>query len=77
MGKRIDIDRQNSLEPIRMEYRKTKIEKLGFKITEQTDKYLKFQFKGSEIIYYPYSGWHSGKTIKDGRGIKFLLEQLK
>lgn len=74
---RLNIDRQNSLEPIRIEYSKVKIEKLGFKIINQTDKFLQFIFKGSIVTYYPYSGWHTGKTIKDGRGIKFLLNQIK
>jgi len=31
---------------------------------------------GSTINFFPYSGWHSGKSIEDGRGFKNLLKQL-
>jgi len=33
--------------------------------------------KGSLVLYFPYSGWASGKTIKAGRGLKNLLSQIK
>ena len=29
------------------------------------------------INFFPFSGWFSGKKIKDGRGIENLINQLK
>jgi hypothetical protein len=34
-------------------------------------------FKNELVKFFPYSGWHTGKSIVDGRGIKKLLAQLK
>ena len=74
---RLNIERQNKLEPQRMDYAQAQIEKLGYKVDRVSDNQLRFEFKGSTINYYPYSGWASGATIKDGRGIKNLLKQIK
>lgn len=73
---RLNIERQKELEPKRFEYAKTKITELGFIITFEDETRLEFLFKGEKIMLYPYSGWHTGKTIKDGRGIEKLLKQL-
>lgn len=32
---------------------------------------------GHAVMHYPFTGWHTGKSIKDGRGIQNLLKQLK
>jgi hypothetical protein len=76
MGKRLNQERQEKLEPLRMLRAKNELEKLGFKIEQRGKTLLTFQYKGSTIQYYPYSGWATGKTIKDGRGLKHLLNQL-
>ena len=34
-------------------------------------------FDNEKVKFFPYSGWHTGKSIKDGRGIENLLKQLK
>ncbi len=73
---RLDIDRQNNLEPKRMLYAKSELEKLGYNVEVESNFLLKFMHKDSEIQLFPYSGWHSGKTIKDGRGLNKLLKQL-
>ena len=73
---RLNTERQKELEPKRVEFAKLKIEGLGFKITFICDNLITFDFKGSKVQFYPYSGWHTGKTIKDGRGIDNLLKQL-
>lgn len=31
---------------------------------------------GSNIKYFPYSKWATGKAIKDGRGLHNLLKQI-
>jgi len=74
---RLDIERQNKLEPIRVKHAKGRIIALGYKITWDGDNRLDFLFKGNTISYYPYSGWASGKGIKDGRGLNNLLNQIK
>lgn len=74
---RLDIERQNKLEPIRLRTAINEIQKLGLTILNCTDKMIEFKYKGSNIKYYPYSGWATGKTIQDGRGLKNLIKQLK
>lgn len=74
---RLDIERKYELEPKRMIYAKQQIEALGFKITYEDKTKINFWFKGSAVHFYPYSGWATGKTIKDGRGLENLLKQLK
>lgn len=74
---RLNTERQNKLEPIRMRTAINEIQRLGLKITNCTDKMIEFEYKGHSIKYFPYSGWATGKTIKDGRGLDNLLKQLK
>lgn len=74
--KRLNQDRQNKLQPIRMDFAKTKISALGYTI-ESDDTKLWFTSKGERVTYFPYSGWASGKSIQDGRGIYKLLEQIQ
>lgn len=74
---RLDIDRQIELEPKRIEYCRGRLESLGFKVETTNSNELRFEFKGHIIKLFPYSGWASGKTIVDGRGINELLNQLK
>ena len=59
-------------------YATNKITELGYacKWVEQS-KCLQFDFKGSLVRFFPYTGWFSGKTIKDGRGLNNLLKQMK
>lgn len=74
---RLNIDRQNKLEPIRLQKAIMEITNLGLKITSITQKMIEFEFKGHTVRFYPYSGWATGKTIKDGRGLNNLIKQLK
>lgn len=74
---RLDIERQNKLEPIRLRTAINEIQKLGLRIDNCTDKMIEFEYKGHSIKYFPYSGWATGKTIKDGRGLMNLINQLK
>ena len=74
---RLNQERQSRLEPTRMATAKEAIEKLGFEVREAGDTQLVFSHKGNTIRYFPYSGWATGWSIKDGRGLKSLLKQLK
>lgn len=76
MAKRLDLDRQLELEPKRMAYAKQQIEARGYNVVEISSTQLQFKFMGHDINFFPYSGWASGSTIKDGRGLKKLLRQL-
>ena len=73
MSNRLDQERESELQPKRMEYAKAEISKLGFKYIAD-DTTICFQFNGHQVKLFPYSGWHTGKTIKDGRGLKRLLD---
>lgn len=74
---RLDIERQNKLEPIRLRTAINEIQKLGLTILNCTDKMIEFEYKEHSIKYFPYSVWATGKTIQDGRGLKNLIKQLK
>lgn len=74
---RLDKERQEIEEPKRIEYCIKILESKGFNIIEQNNTYITFKYKNSIIKHFPYSGWHTGKNIKDGRGFKNLLKQLK
>lgn len=74
---RLNTERQNKLEPIRMRIAINEIQKLGLQIINCTDKIIEFEYKGQPVKYFPYSGWATGKTIKDGRGLMNLINQLK
>lgn len=73
---RLDTDRQDRLEPKRTKYAKDAIDKLGHNVVYWDKSRIDFIFKGETVTLYPYSGWHSGKSIIDGRGIKLLLKQI-
>lgn len=74
---RLNLERQKALEPKRIRYVKDQLQDLGFEITYEDNCKLKFKFKGEDVAIFPYSGWHSGKSIKDGRGLRNLIQQLK
>ena len=74
---RLDIERQNKLEPERMHHAAQLLNSMGYSTVSLTDKSIQFDFKGEKVTLFPYSGWHTGKSIKDGRGIEKLLKQIK
>lgn len=77
MSNRVDKEREAALQPQRMQTAKQAIRNLGYAIKFEDETTLRFMYKGSEVSFYPYSGWASGKTITDGRGIEHLLSQIK
>lgn len=74
---RLDIDKQRELEPKRFEYAIVEIQKLGYEVSYHNPTWIKFEYKGSLVTLYPYSGWFTGKTVKDGRGIDKLLKKIQ
>lgn len=69
-------NRKEAEEPKRMIFAKSKLKELNIKTTQINDSLIEFEFKGSIVKFFPFTGWASGKTIKDGRGIKNLIKQL-
>jgi len=69
-------ERVQELQPSRMQYAKEKITAIGAEIKRETICELEFMFKGYTILLFPYTGWYTGKGIKDGRGIHNLLKQM-
>lgn len=73
---RLGINRQRELEPKRIRFAVDLLESKGFEITYIDNTKIKFVYSDHPVTLYPYSGWHTGKSIKDGRGIENLLKQL-
>jgi hypothetical protein len=73
---RLDTDRQRELEPKRIQVAKTALHKLGYTITHEDKSSIEFVHQGQTVRFFPYSGWHTGKSIQDGRGLEKLLRQL-
>lgn len=73
-----DVARQEreSKTPQRKDYAIKELLMVGIVPQDNGDN-LTFTYKGSKITFWPYTGWASGKTIKDGRGILTLVKQLK
>ena len=77
---RLDKERQRRLEPARMIKAIAEIKKLGYNAIQVSETRLQFitnPIQGYTVSYFPYSGWATGREIKDGRGLRKLLNQLK
>lgn len=74
---RLDQERQKELEPKRLISSREALQKLGFKVETVGNTELQFEFKNHTVKFFPYSGWHTGKSIIDGRGFKKLIKQLQ
>lgn len=70
-------ERRQQKEAGRINYAKRKLEerKIVY-IYNKNIKTLEFAYKGCVIRYYPYTGWFSGRSVKDGRGLENLLKQI-
>ncbi|HMT77900.1 MAG TPA: hypothetical protein PKA44_09325 [Saprospiraceae bacterium] len=77
MSNRLDKDREAELQPKRIEFAIEQLAKVGIEIDYEDDTKIKFMYKGEVVTLFPYSGWHTGKSIQDGRGLKNLLKQLQ
>jgi hypothetical protein len=73
---RLDKERQMELEPKRIEYAMQKINDKGYEPIQVSETEINFELNGHKIYFFPYSGWHSGSGIKQGRGLSKLLKQI-
>lgn len=69
-------ERQEQLEPGRIIYAKKMLKEIGYIAEQVNERAIKFNYNGEPVVLYPYSGWFTGKTVKDGRGIYNLLRQI-
>jgi len=76
MSNRLNQEREKRLQPVRYDLAVKELTGRGFLVEILSEKHLRFLFKNQWVTYYPYSGWATGKSIKDGRGLNFLLNQL-
>ena len=76
MSNRLNKEREAELQPKRIEFAKKSLSELGFEIEYEDDTKIRFQHKGHYVTLFPYSGWFTGKSVNDGRGLKKLLKQL-
>lgn len=67
---------REELQEPRIQYAIESITNLGYVVHYRDKSTIKFMFNGNEITFFPYTGWHSGKGIKDGRGVRNLLKQI-
>ena len=75
--KEITAAKRNENEPGRQEYVIRVLSEKGYKpIIDTQNKCVRFEYRGNMITVWPYTGWFSGKGVKDGRGIKKLLKQI-
>lgn len=68
-------EQRRKKEPKRMLYAIDRLSQKGFTPVVH-GSYIEFEYKGSIVRFFPYTGWATGKTIKDGRGINNLIKQL-
>lgn len=61
----------------RMQLALKELYKRGIIPESNDDTKIVFIWKDETIMFFPYTGWHTGKSIKDGRGLMELLNQLK
>lgn len=76
MSNRINQEREKELEPKRLSFAKNTLEHLGYTVDVVSGKELQFYHDGDMVRFFPYSGWFTGKSVTDGRGINKLLNQL-
>jgi len=62
--------------PERMRNAREKITALGYQIIGESDTELRFLFHCQIVRFSPYTGWATGKSIQDGRGLDNLLAQI-
>ncbi len=74
---RLNKEKEQKLQPKRIQYAIDELKKLEIEVFNITSTSIQFTHKKETITFYPYSGWHTGKSIVDGRGVEKLLKQIK
>lgn len=75
--KRLHRDqRRKLLEDFRIKNAKKVLKVAGIVYTTPNPSKIQIIYNDEPISFWPYTGWHSGKSITAGRGIKNLIKQL-
>jgi len=75
--KQLAVENRDTHEPGRREYVMAALRERGFSpVWNEEKKAVMFDYKGNTITVWPYKGFFSGKGVKDGRGVRKLLNQL-
>lgn len=69
-------DKRAELLPERMAHAKKKIGGLGYAYQCPDDLSLTFRYRCETVTFYPFTGWFTGKSVQDGRGLQNLLKQI-
>lgn len=69
-------EREKELTPVRLKFCKERIESMGYEIKAEDQTSIIFEYKGENVRLFPYTGWFTGKTVKDGRGLRKLINQI-
>lgn len=72
----VDPQKKNIQED-RMQYALLQFDIIGVPIESRDDTTIILKHKGETIMFFPFTGWHTGKSITDGRGLNNLLKQLQ
>lgn len=75
--KTIREERRDRLEPNRMAKAREELRKRSIPFVQVDDRKIEFEYGGHVNTYFPCTGWATGKGIKDGRGLRNLLKQMK
>lgn len=68
--------RRNAFKEERMAHALRRIGRAGYTVRQVNDLELQFLYHGEIVRFYPYTGWATGKSITDGRGIQRLIDQI-
>jgi len=70
-------EKRQAREPGRWEYALKVLKDRGFKpVEDAASRCISFAYGRGTVKVYPYTGWFTGKGIKDGRGIRNLMKQI-
>jgi putative heme iron utilization protein len=69
-------ERRKLVEADRMKNTLAELKSLGYGAMVVDRSTIQFEFDGHTVTFYPYTGWHTGKSIKDGRGWRNLRKQI-
>ena len=74
---RLNLERQERLEPKRMKFCLEKLSELGLKPKSVSSNEINFRFRGQNCKLFPYSGWWSCKGLGSGRGFYSLIGKIQ
>ncbi len=61
----------------RKEFAMIHLDKAGIELTYESDSEINFIHNGHTVKFFPLTGWFTGKSVKDGRGLKNLLKEIR